>query len=238
MIKNFRRIALSAVDSIKYENGELDENVRNYWSKRNAAVQQRVDRKNAARETRKEELAERRERNIFIDPHPNRISAGAQAISTSLFIVKPIFWSADISAALGTHLTYERSIAKSRVGLAASGFWSWNKVAQGGMVSAKYYVINRQEFRVGAGPFFSYARTYFRDVKRKGRYDEFQSVAGNRDTTLHLQASSIGLNYGIQVNVSKRYFISNEFFVGGTNYKGTSESKAFLAYRFGVGIKF
>ncbi|WP_040680266.1 hypothetical protein [Niabella aurantiaca] len=240
--KSFRRITLSVVDSIKYEDGSIDETVSNYWLWRHAAQNARREKSRIAREKAKRAVANRKRRNSFIDPNPNGFSIGAQAISTSLFMAKVLSRGADISAALGMHATYERTLVKNRVGIAASGFWSWNQTATGGMITAKYFPVNRPAFRLGAGPMFAYSKMYFRPIKKGGRYRAYDIDTDpdliHKDTTIQTRATSIGATVGVQINTGKRFFIAHDFFVGVTNYENSSSEKAIFMYRLGFGIRF
>lgn len=238
--KSFRRISLSAVDSIKYRDGTTGKMVSNYWKRRNAAREAREEQRHIAREKMRQALINRKRRNSFIDPAPNRFSLGAQAMSTSLFIVKPLFFGADISAAIGLHGTYERAFVKNRIGIAASGFGSLNKKAEGVQLAARYFFMNRPEFRFGAGPMFFYSNTYFRTIKHRGRSNYYYTGLDgiNKDTTIRSPATSIGGNLTMQLNLGKRFFVSNDLFAGVTHYKKSRSEKALFMCRLGIGIRF
>jgi|GEM_PF-4734813 len=238
--RSFRRISLSVVDSIKYGDGTTDKTVSNYWKRRNVAPEVREEQRLIAREKMRQALINRRRRNSFIDPAPNRFSLGAQAMTTSLFLVKPLSPGADLSAALGMHATYERALVKNRIGIAASGFRSWNKKAEGVQIAARYFFMNRPEFRIGAGPMFFYSNTYFSTIKKRGRNGYYYTGLNgiNKDTTIRTPATSIGGNLNIQVNFGKRFFISNDLFAGVTNYKKSRSEKALFMCRAGLGIRF
>ncbi|SDC35615.1 hypothetical protein [Niabella drilacis] len=238
--KSFRRISLSVVDSIKYGDGTTDKTVSNYWQKRNAAREYREHQRLLAREKMRQALINRKRRNSFIDPAPNRFSLGAQAMTTSLFLVKPLSPGADLSAALGMHATYERALVKNRIGIAVSGFRSWNKQAEGFQVAARYFFMNRPEFRIGAGPMFFCSNTYFRTIKKRSWSSYYYTGLDgiNKDTTIRTPATSIGGNLNIQVNFGKRFFMSNDLFAGVTNYKKSSSEKALFMCRVGVGVRF
>lgn len=241
--KNFRRLPLHVVDSAKDEAGVKDEKVEAARKKRQNEKVYRKQNFELKKEAYRATLAARKIRNSFVDPYPNRVSAGAQAISTSLMLAKILNRHADISAAMGTNATYERTVLQNRLGLAASAYWSWNKTSRGLLLASKYYVLNRQTFRLGIGPVFAYSYVKYRPnpsyyTNYTTVYDVLVPVSTAPVVAPKVYASTFGVNFGTQVDLSKQMFISNDVYIGGTDYKGISSEKAFLSYKLNIGFKF
>ncbi|MGC4235257.1 MAG: hypothetical protein QM594_19960 [Niabella sp.] len=241
--KNFRRLPLHVVDSAKDEAGVKDEKVEAVREKRLYEKAYRKQNIELKKEAYRANYTARKIRNSFIDPYPNRVSAGVQAISTSLILAKILDRHADISAAMGTNATYEKTVLQNRLGLAASVYWSWNKTAQGLLLTSKYYVLNRQTFRLGIGPMFAYSYVEHRPkpsayTNYTTVYAELIPVSTAPVVAPKVYASTFGVNFGTQVDLNKQMFISNDVYIGGTDYKGISSEKAFLSYKLNIGFKF
>ena len=231
------RLHVADVDSIVFENGTVEvfeKSIRRHpFSSKDpvAAYARHTERK-------------RQEQATYRNLPPNMLSAGIGIWGTpEVYFVYSSSAGRNDKATFITYITFERMMARQRLGINISPFIGWNQKSYGASVTAKAYTSNAGRVRFGLGPMYTFSS---RDWE--GTYYDEKSYIYVRKNTRGI-VSALAFNTNLQVHVNRRTFISTELFVGGVtgfsnrekhipdNWKHYDNEHVFVGAKLGAGIR-
>lgn len=116
----------------------------------------------------------------------------------------------DFTPYAGWFFSYERLLAKQKLGISISPFASWNRRYYGISASAPFYIKNKGKMRFGIGPHFNYS------VQDEVFYYYNTSTSYGNSLRLHTKTykSALAVNISILGNINERIFIDTDIFLG------------------------